>query len=305
MRRFVFTALAAALALPLSADPVELKLGVKAGDKITRSGEFGGSGKLAISMGEQEQELGCTMAESSIEVEEVLEAKDGAPTKVKRYYVKKFNSFQIPDLGQDESKDSALLGKVVIVEVKDGKASATCEGAGEDAEAELKKEKTGLEMDAAMLPGKPVNVGDSWEGDPEKLKKAFGGDEEEEVSEAKLTCTLEGMEEKFGEKCAKIKAKVTLKGTREENGQKLKTSITLEGPVWFGTKAGRVLGMELEGKMKMSGGEEGGQKIKLTIDLKAKGESKTGVADFDAEPQPGAGEGGDEEEEEEEDGGMK
>lgn len=301
MRRFVMTALAAAIALSAAADPVELKLGVKAGDKITRTGEFGGSGKLAISMGEQEQELGCVMGESSIEVEEVLEAKDGAPTKVKRYYVKKYNSFQIPDLGQDESKDGALLGKVVIVEVKDGKPVATCEDAGEDAEAELKKEKTGLEMDAAMLPGKPVNVGDSWEGDPEKLKKAFGGDDEE-VSEAKLDCTLEGMEEKFGEKCAKIKAKVTLKGTREENGQKLKTSITLEGPVWFGTKAGRVLGMELEGKMKMSGGEEGGQKIKLTIDLKATGGSKTGVADFDAEPQPGAGEG---EEEEEEEGGMK
>ncbi|KAF0247126.1 MAG: hypothetical protein FD180_65 [Planctomycetota bacterium] len=306
MRLFGITALAAALALPVLADPVEIKLGVKQGDKITRIGEFGGKGKLAVKMGEQEQELDCIMGESSVIAEEVLEAKDGLPTKLKRYYSKNYNVEQIPDMGHDQSKDSTLLGKLLTLEVKDGKPVTTFEGAGEAEAKELKKEKTGLEIDSAMVPGKAVNVGDSWEADPEKAKNAFGGDEGEEISEASLACTLESLEEKYGQKCAKIQVKLTTKGTRTENGQKMKVSLSLEGPVWFGLTAGRTLGMDLEGKLKSSGDLPGGQKMKLTISIKAKAESKTGVADFSAKPEPGGGEEeGEEEEEEKEEGSGK
>lgn len=304
MRLSVITALAVALALPVLADPVEIKLGVKKGDKITRTGEFGGKGKLSIKMGEQEQELDCTMGETSVEAEEVLEVKDGVPTKMKRYYTKKHSFFQIPDVGHDESKDSGLLGKLLTVESVDGKRSATFDGAGEEEEAELKKEKTGLEIDVAIVPGKPVNVGDEWEADPEKVKGAFGGDEDEEITDATLTCKLEGIEEKYGEKCAKIIVKLSTKGTQSKDGQTMKQSIALEGPVWFGLKAGRSLGMELEGKLKSSGDMPNGQKMKLTISLKAKGESKTGVADFDAKPETGGGEETEEDEDEGEEEGS-
>ncbi|MEK7466980.1 MAG: hypothetical protein AAB074_06140 [Planctomycetota bacterium] len=308
MRLSVITALCAALALPALADPVEIKLGLKQGDKITRTTEFGGKGKLSIKMGEQEQELDCKMSETSIEAEEFLEVKDGSPTKVKRLYIKKYSSFQIPDVGHDESKDSVLLGKLLTVTLKDGKREATFEGAGEDAAEELKKEKMGIEIDAAMVPGKPVNVGDSWDADPEKAKLAFGGDEGEEITDASVACKLESLEEKFGQKCAKIHVKVTTKGTRTENGQTMKITLSVEGPVWFGLTAGRSLGMELEGKLKSSGEMPNGQKMKLTINLKMVGDSKMGEADFSAKPQPGGSEEeeeGEEEEEEEEEGGMK
>jgi hypothetical protein len=305
MRLSVITALVVALALPALADPVEIKLGLKKGDKITRMTDFGGKGKLSIKMGEQEQELDCKMSESSIEAEEILDAKDGSPTKVNRYYIKKYSSFQIPDVGHDESKDSGLLGKLITVELKDGKHEATFEGAGEEEAAELKKEKMGIEIDSALVPGKPVNVGDSWEADPEKAKNAFGGDEGEEITEASLACTLESIEEKFGQKCAKIKVKLTTKGTRTENNQKMKISLAVEGPVWFGLTAGRTLGMELEGKLKSSGDMPNGQKMKLTINLKIAGTSKVGEADFKAKTEKGGSteEGGDDEEEEEESGG--
>lgn len=298
MRRFAIAAFAAALALPLFADPIEIKMGQKTGDKITRTTVFGGSGTLTIGKGDTAQELPCEMSDTNIGAEEVLEAKDGKPVKLKRRYTANRNQFTIEAAGVNQVKKSALVGLVLTIEMKDGKPVATCEGGDEK---ELKKEKMGEEIDEALIPGKPVNVGDSWEGDPEQVKRAFAPDDGE-AEEASVSCKLEAIEEKFGQKCAKISVKIMVKATgKDDAGQKTKTKITLEGPVWFGMTAGRSLGMELEGKMEMSGSANG-QPMKIEIDLKAKGESKPGVADFEAEAETGDDE---EEEEEEEEGDME
>lgn len=302
MRLFVVAALAAAFALPALADgPIELKLGVKKGDKITKITKGSGEGTLTVEAGEQKQELGVTSGQDGIEVEEVLEAKDGKPTKVKRLYVQKFNRFEIPDMGQNNSTDSKLVGKILTVEEADGKVTATGEGADEK---ELEHEKIGTEIDEALLPGKPVNVGDSWEADKDKVKAAFGR-EEDEIEEATLSCKLEAVEEKFGQKCAKLTVKLATKGTTMANGQKMKQTFALEGPVWFGLTSGRALGMELKGKMKLSG-SGGPQKIKVALEVTMNGDAKVGEADFTQKPILGAeDEGGEEEEEEENGGGMK
>ncbi|MCE9583642.1 MAG: hypothetical protein K8T20_14255 [Planctomycetes bacterium] len=307
MRLFGFTVLFTALAIFASADPIELKESLKKGDKITRTSLFGGSGTLTIASGETKQEFPCKMAEAEVEAEEVLEVTDGSPTKVKRYYSRKHHEFKIPDLGQEEITDSPMLGKVVTVELKDGKNVPSCEGV--DAK-DLKKEKMGMEIDTAMLPGKPVSVGDTWEGDKEKIKKAFGNDDDE-MDEATLSCKLEAVEEKYGEKCAKISIKLSTKGTTSNGNEKMKQAITLEGSVWFGLKTGRSVGMDCKGKMKLSGGLPGGKgKMKIAIDLTATGESKVGEADFSAKTDTSAVEEGDEDEgdEDEDDGkgsGMK
>jgi hypothetical protein len=253
---------------------------------------------LTIGKGDTAQELPCEMSDTNIGAEEVLEATDGKPVKLKRRYTANRNAFTIEAAGVNQVKRSALVGHILTIEMKDGKPVATCEGGDEK---ELKKEKMGEEIDEALLPGKPVNVGDSWEGDPEQAKKAFAPDDGV-VEEASVSCKLEGVEEKFGQKCAKVIVKIAIKATgKDDAGQKTKTKITLEGPVWFGMTAGRSLGMELEGKMEMNGSANG-QPMKIEIDLKAKGESKVGVADFEAEAETGDDE---EEEEEEEEGGMK
>ena len=114
------------------------------------------------------------------------------------------------------------------------------------------------------------------------------------------------VEEKFGQKCAKVTVKISMKATgKDDAGQKTKTKITLEGPVWFGLTAGRSLGMELEGKLVVNGSLPNGQPMKIDIDLKAKGESKPGVADFEAKAEEGDEEEGEGDEGEEEEGGMK
>lgn len=299
MRRFAIAALAAALALPVLADPVEIKMGQKQGDKITRTTEFGGEGTLTIGKGEGAQELPCGMNDSEVVAEEVLEAKDGKPVKIKKYYTVNRNAFTIEAAGVNQVKRNSLVGHIVTVEMKDGKPVATCEAG---TEKELKKEKMGEEIDEALIPGKPVNVGDTWEGDPAQVKKAFAPDDGE-VEEASVTCKLEAVEEKFGQKCAKVTVKISMKATgKDDAGQKTKTKITLEGPVWFGLTAGRSLGMELEGKLVVNGSLPNGQPMKMEIDLKAKGESKPGVADFEAKAEEGDEEEGEGEEEE---GGMK
>jgi hypothetical protein len=192
------------------------------------------------------------------------------------------------------------VGKIVTVERKDGKAVATCDGAEEK---EIKKEHFEDKLDRALLPGKPVGVGDEWEADPEKLKEWFD-DGDGEVEEAAMKCRLAAVEEKFGQKCAKIEADIKVKGTgaNEDTGEKQTTTITAKGAIWFGLEAGRALGIEMSGKLKVKGKTPQGAAMRISIDLKMTGEGKLGEADFEAPADEG---GGKEEEEAEEEGSGK
>lgn len=290
MRFLAVPAFVLALALGARAEEkIEIRPGVKKGFKITSTLKFAGDGTLKGAG----QDVAIALSVEQISAEEVLEAEDGRPTKVRRLFHESTETFEIPAAGQADSTSSSLVGHVLLLELKDGKIARSLEsGVAAVDQEQLAEQGIGIELDDAIASGKPVGPGDEWEGDAEKVAAWLELDLFKDATTASAKLKFEKFETKYGERCARLAIVLKGKGTAKmEGGGTGDLSTTVEGTLWFGTKSGRIVRMTATQKLKLEWQDRGPDgkpaKVAMRVEGKVTGRSKIGVAEF--EPQDKGG----------------
>ncbi len=281
--------LAGVIALAEDAATVEIRPGVQAGAKITRTMKTLGEGKISVESGGDTKEFECRMDGDEEVAEEVLEAKDGRATKAKRRYERKESTFEVPAVGKKEEKASSLPGLVLTLERKDGKTSATCAERNVEPK-ELASETLDDEWSVPLSPKGPVAKGDEWKPDAAAVK-AWASARGRKVEEATLTCKLEEIESRGGRKCARIEVDFAANGTAKpgEKQPEQKLAWTLKGDVWWSLDDARVMAFELKGDLTLewdvpAAGGKAAEHWKSAMKITLEGAGKAGEARFDAEP---------------------
>lgn len=112
------------------------------------------------------------------QIERVLEAQDGMPTRVLREFVsvEGESSFAMGDREQDSTIESPLDGVTLELSLDDGEVVAeVVDGSSPDDDSVLAGHELTLPFDA-LLPDHAVEVGDEWDLDAQALRRAVGAD---------------------------------------------------------------------------------------------------------------------------------
>lgn len=281
--------LSAVLVSAEDAATVEIRPGVQAGAKITRTTKTLGEGTLRVESGGDTREFECRMDGDEEVAEEVLEAKDGRATKAKRRYERKESTFEVPAVGKKEEKTSSLPGLVLTLERKDGKTAATCTEKNVEPK-ELASETLDDEWSMPLSPKGPVAKGDEWKPDAAAVK-AWAAARGRKVEEATLSCKLADLEARGGRKCARIEVDFAAKGTTKpgEKQPEQKLAWTLKGDVWWSLDDARVIAFELKGDLTLewdvaAAAGRAAEHWKSAMKIELGGEGKPGEAKFEVDP---------------------
>ncbi|MBI2922554.1 MAG: hypothetical protein HYY18_16000 [Planctomycetes bacterium] len=286
--RVIVLVFLAAASTAFAQDRVEIRPGVKAGSKITRTTDIEGAGTMSLDSGGVKKDFETTMATGETAAEEVLEVKAGRPVKLRRFYHRKLSTFKVPAADKEDRTDSSLTGRVLTVTSRDGKTACTCDDPNVDPK-DLAREGLNDEWDFPLDSGKPVGAGDEWEPDA-KLVRAWSEGRKRKLEEAKLKCRLAEFARAAGQRCARIEVELTSKGTTaaSEKSPEQKIEWTLKGSVWFGLEAGRVVQFDLEGALEFEWDAappgRAAEHWTNTMKLKMKGTATPGEAEFEIKP---------------------
>ncbi|MEK7467679.1 MAG: hypothetical protein AAB074_09730 [Planctomycetota bacterium] len=285
--RLVAFALAALAALPaLAEDKAEIKVNVKKGLKFTRTSSATAEGKCMLGGGGGGFALSfdIKMAASLKSVEEILDAKSGAPVHLRRWYPERRADFNLgPMFGGEQTQNHPLEGADITLGPGDTRG-ATNAGSKLDEDL-LKKEPLGDPLTAAIASGKVVSVGNTWDGDKDKtkvwLETEFPGFE---ATEVEMQCKLGEIRDKDGLKCARVEIDLTAKGKIAVQGApSSEVTITLKGDVFWGLDSGIVVNVKADGKIKGDLDvkvQQGESKLKIDLTLEWRTAVKLGEADF-------------------------
>ena len=279
--------LPAALAAAEDAASVEIRPGIKAGARITRTMNTRGKGTITRKAGDASINFECRMSGVEELAEEVLEAKDGRALKAKRRYERKESVFEVPAVSKKEEKTSSLPGRVLILERKDGKTVAT--SAEKNVEPkDLASETLDDEWDVPLAAPGWVAAGDTWKPDAAAVK-AWASARGRKVEEASLECKLVEVAPLRGRKCAKIEVDFAAKGTAKPGDKQPEQKIawTLNGDVWWSLDDGRLVAFDLKGDLTLEwdvAAAEGKpeEKWKSAMKIGLEGNSMPGEAEFGA-----------------------
>jgi hypothetical protein len=180
MRSFSLWAAVAALALAAGARgedayTIKLKHAPEVGKTITVKESNSKTQTTKLTDGEGnvlEAAKKTTEAVAEVYTETVLEMGDKAAKKYKRTYEKATRTRD----GKAEAR--SYEGRTLLFEEKDGKYTVTAEGGKPISKEDLdeltyKANDAGAARDEALLPGKPIKVGDSWKVGGKELARAF------------------------------------------------------------------------------------------------------------------------------------
>lgn len=234
----------AAAALAFAADAVKLAAVHKEGEVRVEKTIFEAKlqGKVEAQPG-QKVDLTLVIGQTDETRDEVLAAKDGRVTRVKRTFTKKEYAMDQIVGGQSMGKQSGnapLAGK---------SATVAADGAGTKVEEKFEGVE---EMDAderrlepswnELLPDRDVTPGESWTLPKEKLQRHFGADSFQDGS---IQCKLESVSEEGGRKVAKILCAWDVKLLFDGTPGSLKAS----GPVLWDVEGCYARSATLEGTM--------------------------------------------------------
>ena len=182
----------------------------------------------------------------------VLAAQGGIPTKVKIAFDPGLAT-KMTMMGQDQTTPFALAGKTVTVTRPVG-GEATVDAGGAEVDDAVRKAVGDLvDYDPATLPGKPIEVGDSWK--PEVPMAAGEG------QKGDMTLTLVRLSDRAGRRVAELRADAEVSG----DVQGMKMSGTRTGPIVVDLATGLVVDSKLDGDMTLSGTQEQ-EGMKITFD---------------------------------------
>ena len=218
----------------------------------------------------------------------VLAASEGRPTLVRRTFEQVFEHSL--EGGEEQDKTGPLEGRSLLLREEEGEAVAELEGDFEGGEAEIEERylaghRLTREADP-LLPDGPVEVGDEWALDEEKLHELMGigcgaelfepdeGEDNklferllEEASAVTGRAELVELEEREGLRCAVIAFDLALtaelddieslgiepaEGMEEPTGT-IGVQMQGEGKLWYALEQGRPVAMEqtLEGALEI------------------------------------------------------
>ncbi len=188
--------------------------------------------------GEMLDQLGAQsiLISLGIDVTETFVAtKDGAPTDLLRSYDKLTTTMEIGDEAQEPDSANELEGKTVRF-LWDDEASEFKKSFHESSGDDSLLESLIDDMEVrALLPGKKVSTGDTWEVAGEKLTALFfpggvaggvsAGDEGPDVD-----AMSEALAEQFAEAFKDFRVRCTYKGSREDDGKQVgEIAFTYDG----------------------------------------------------------------------------
>jgi hypothetical protein len=153
-----------------------------------------------------------TITFEDVYTETVLEKGGKVPNKFKRTHEKATRTVD----GKTETR--SYQGRTLVFEKKDGKFAVTPEGdkplSKEDLEGLTRKanDNSGGGLEDALLPAKPVKVGDAWKIEGKRIAEAFPDldpDVEKSAGEGKLTKVYQKDGHQFGTIVLTVKVQVT------------------------------------------------------------------------------------------------
>ena len=283
--------LAATAALVVQGDSLTFRVEAKSKLTKTFTGHVEiASESMSITVDGNEMPPGATPTvkiadDETIQVtDEYLAVEDGRPTKIRRQFVElggtEVQTVSMPegsgmeDREEKKEKASPLDGKTVVFTWKDDAYEAAW-AEGEKGEDDLLEKLEG-DMDLlAFLPKKAVSEGDSWEleakafnlisspggrlqlRDKTKEKEEVDGHEEiEKNMSGEGKATFKGTRDVDGTKVGvlAITADLESQGTFEQDGgeTEFEYKVTYEGEVLWDVAAGRLVSLELNGKLEVS-----------------------------------------------------
>ncbi len=166
----------------------------------TKTHKAAGSMKIATPAGKVVNEVSLDETGEEVYTETVLEKGKKKATKLKRVYTKMTKS----------GKPASYQGQTILFELKGSKYEASVEGDGEVPQKDLKELVKSMNLDLdfdmnkAMVPKKPVKVGESWNPDKAVVLKglaaSFGSeiDASKSTVEAKLLRAYKRGDKQFG-----------------------------------------------------------------------------------------------------------
>lgn len=203
---------------------------------------------------------------------------------------------------EGEDDDKSLEGKVVHVEVKEGKKTYKVDG-GEDGLSEaakaflqksFSKEKDEDEMDK-FLPKEPISDGGEWNIDPKAFSEALleGLDVDEKESSAKGKLTNVRVEDGVHFGTLEITIKMKLKkvpGTPLEWTEGGNFDLTMKGEACLEPEKSRKSSMKMDGRLKgkTEQADENMGKVEIRMDMTITAAQKEGdlPADGKTAPEP-------------------
>ncbi|MCK4908921.1 MAG: hypothetical protein KAS70_03405 [Planctomycetes bacterium] len=225
---------------------------VNAGSKFVVEEEYNWDGNIVITVNKKSQKFPFKTLIQHQYSEEILESMPGLKTK--RRYTLSRKKTDLPNEGV-VTKPISFNNKTLLLAIKNGRVKIL--------ENLSKKESDVLTRDLpllswtgdfnAVLPGKPIAVGDSWQIDSDFFARvALKDDYRKELCEASGQGTLDEIVKYDGKKCAKISLEITV--NKEVDAKKQAASafnIKLAGFCLFSLKDGYITKLELTGPFKV------------------------------------------------------
>lgn len=173
--------------------------------------------------------------------DEILTVKDGKVTRLRRTYRvhEQRSEQQMTGMPPQSSEEKNLIvGQTVTLVSKDGEVEI--EG-DRPATGELNEDDLDMSDDTEVfLPGEAVAVGASWDVPEEELKRMLGSDGPDRAT---ANCTLSEVTEET--------ATIRLRLTMEEDAEGGKMTATIEGPIMFDRRLGKIVSIRAVGTIKM------------------------------------------------------
>ena len=183
--------------------------------------------EITFSMGEKQ--MAGVMNQKTESVEKTEPLSDG---KLRHVTVSETDTGTISMEGQEQEtppKNNPLVGMPVILEVKDGKLTASLEKGEPDAaqQAELDDliDQYEAREDFVMYGDVPRKPGDKWNVDPSKLTNFGGGT----GLTGTFTVEFTGVEEIGGVNCARLACEFDLTGKTIREGEEPEMNIAIKG----------------------------------------------------------------------------
>jgi hypothetical protein len=176
---------------------------------------------------------------------EILEARDGLPTKVRATF-SPASGGSMEMMGQAQQMPFALAGQTVTVS-KGQIGEVVIDHQGNLDDSTTQELKQLLERDESMFPDRPLQVGEEFAVGNESLRKAFSIDE---TGQASARGKVLEVRQANGRQQARVSISGDIK-TKVEG--MIDMSMQLAGEGWFDVKTSKMLDGTLQGPLRISG----------------------------------------------------
>lgn len=257
MTRSAATLLFALAATPALAQPVALAEKVAVGDRARCSVELDLKGELIFEVEGKKESARVEAKARHVFAERVLAVRDGMPASTARYYASAVASAAV---GGDRIQHELPADRRFVVARRnpDGLFCFAPAGPLTRDELDLATEHFNPQCLAGLLPGRAVNVGDSWQvSDPAAQAACLFDAVAKAQLVGKLTAVKDGL------------ATFTVEGSAEgfENGAKVTVAVSATGT--FDVTAGRVVALAWKQKDdRESGPVSPASQVEATVTLK-------------------------------------